>query len=139
MASPFSIQVQVRYAECDQQGHVFNAHYLTWFDMAHSALLSDALGLTYPEIRASGIDVVVAESNIRYRSPAGEDDELKIEVRLEALTRTSMTSRYAVLRGETVVAEASLRHVCVAHGTTEKLPWPDDVRRTLEPYVEGPA
>ncbi len=135
MTSPFSIQVQVRYAECDQQGHAFNAHYLAWFDMAHTALLSAALGLTYPQIRASGIDVVVAESGITYRTPAGEDDVLTIEVRLDPLTRTSMTSRYTVLCGDILVAEAFLRHVCVAHGTTEKVPWPDDVRRALERYV----
>jgi acyl-CoA thioester hydrolase len=137
VASPFSIQLQVRYAECDQQGHAFNAHYLTWFDMAHSALLSAALGLTYPQIRASGIDVVVAESSIRYRSPAGEDDRLRIEVRLDPLTRTSMTSRYTVLCGETLVAEAVLRHVCVAHGTLEKLEWPDAVRQALERHVSS--
>lgn len=132
---PFSIQLTVRYSECDQQGHAFNAHYLAWFDMAHSALLSQALNLTYPQIRASGIDVVVAESGIRYRSPAGEDDELTIEVRLDPLTKTSMTSRYTVLSNQTLVAEAFLRHVCVTHGTTEKLPWPEPVRLALEPYV----
>jgi acyl-CoA thioester hydrolase len=135
VTSPFSIQLQVRYAECDQQGHAFNAHYLTWADMAHTALLSAALGLTYPQIRASGIDVVVAESGIRYRTPAGEDDVLRIEVRLDPLTRTSMTTRYTVLCGQTLVAEAFLRHVCVAHGTTEKLAWPDEVRLALERHV----
>ena len=135
MPLPFSIHVQVRYSECDQQGHAFNAHYLTWFDMAHSGLLSEALKLTYPQIRASGIDVVVAESNVRYRAPACEDDELTIEVRLDPLTRTSMTSRYTITRDDTLVAEAFLRHVCVVHGTTEKLAWPEHVRRALEGYV----
>jgi acyl-CoA thioester hydrolase len=135
MSQPLAIHVQVRYAECDQQGHAFNAHYLTWLDMAHSALLSDALGLSYPELRASGIDVVVAESNIRYRSPANEDDELTIEVRVDPLTRTSMTSRYTIRRRDTLVAEAWLRHVCVTHGTTEKLAWPDPVRRALEAHA----
>jgi acyl-CoA thioester hydrolase len=137
MTAPFSIQLQVRYAECDQQGHAFNAHYLAWFDLAHTALLSDALNLTYPQIRASGIDVVVAESGIKYRTPAGEDDVLAIQVRLDPLTRTSMTSRYTVLRGDTLLAEAFLRHVCVTHGTTEKRPWPNDVRRALERYVSN--
>jgi hypothetical protein len=56
----FVLPVQVRYAECDMQGHVFNAHYLTWFDMAHTALLKDALSRPYSELVASGIDVVVA-------------------------------------------------------------------------------
>ena len=135
MTTPFSIHVQVRYVECDQQGHAFNAHYLTWLDMAHTGLLCEALNLSYPEIRALGIDVVLAESGIRHRTPAREDDELTIEVRLDPLTRTSMTSRYTVRRGETLVAEAFLRHVCVVRLTTEKLTWPPDVRSALERYV----
>lgn len=132
MGKPFSIGLQVRYAECDQQGHAFNAHYLTWLDMAHSALLSDALNQTYPEMRDSGIDVVVAEAGIRYLAPANEDDELRIEVAVDPLGRTSMTSRYRILRDDTLLAEAFLRHVCVSHGTTEKRPWPDRVRRALQ-------
>ena len=34
-----SVPLRVRYVECDMQGHVFNAHYLTSFDLAHTELL----------------------------------------------------------------------------------------------------
>ena len=36
------------------QGHVFNGHYLTWFDMAHTALLNEALPRSYEGLVASG-------------------------------------------------------------------------------------
>ena len=46
-----------------------------------------------------------------------------------------MTSRYTVLCGRTLVAEAVLRHVCVSHGTTEKRPWPEYMSRALEAHI----
>lgn len=136
MPPPFSIRVQVRYVECDMQGHVFNAHYLTWFDMAHTALLAQALGHSWSETLASAtIDVVVVESGIRYRAPAHFEDELTIDIVLDPLTRTSMTSRYTIRRADTLIAEGFLRHVCVAHGSTEKLAWPEEARQALQPHV----
>lgn len=128
---PFSIRVRVRYAECDMQGHVFNAHYLTWFDMAHTELLNQVLERPYRELVASGIDIVVAESGVRYRAPTHFEDELVIAVELEPPTTSSLTSRFSVTRGETLVADGFLRHVCVAANSLEKIAWPDDVRRAL--------
>src|ERR1700736_3310680 len=110
---PFAQRLRVRYAECDMQGHVFNAHYLTWFDMAHTALLTEALGRPYTELVASGIDVVVAESGVRYLSPAHFDEQLEIGIELDPPTTSSLTSRFNVLRDQTTIAEGFLRHVCV--------------------------
>lgn len=135
MPGSFSILVRVRYAECDMQGHVFNGHYLTWFDMAHTGLLTEALGRPYCEIVASGIDVVVAESGVRYRSPAHFEDELEVGVVLDPLTDSSMTSRFTVHRGAELVAEGFLRHVCVDPRTLAKRPWPSDARQALRRYV----
>lgn len=41
----FDFAIVPRYGEVDQQGVVFNAHYLTWFDEACTAFL-DHLGVT---------------------------------------------------------------------------------------------
>jgi acyl-CoA thioester hydrolase len=114
---------------------VFNAHYLTWFDMAHTALLNAALGRPYTELVASGVDLVVAESGARYLAPAHFEDELAIEVGLEPPTTSSLTSRYTVRRGEQEVARGFLRHVCVDARTMAKMAWPAEVRDAFSPYV----
>jgi acyl-CoA thioester hydrolase len=132
----FSVQLRVRYVECDMQGHVFNGHYLTWFDLAHTELLRAATGLAYDQlIERHGFDVVVAESNVRYRAPAHYDDELTIEVVLDPPTTTSLTSRFTILRDGEPITEGFLRHVCVDAGSYLKMPWPDTVRDGLAPYV----
>ncbi len=88
--APLTTTLRVRYVECDMQGHVFNGHYLTWFDMAHTEALHTATGISYPElIAAHGIDFVVAESGVRYLAPAHFDDLLEVTVTFEPLTSSS--------------------------------------------------
>jgi acyl-CoA thioester hydrolase len=116
------------------QGRAFNAHYLTWFDLVHTELLNAALG-SYRELVASGVDVVVAEANVRYLGAARYDDTLEIDVALEPLTTSSMTSRFTVRRDGAVITEARLRHVCVDATDFTKRAWPDAVRTALAPYV----
>ncbi len=119
------------------QGHVFNGHYLTWFDMAHTGLLTEASGRSYPELIASGIDVVVAEAGIRYLAVARFDEELEIHVELELPTNSSLTSRFAVLRDGALITTGFLRHVCVDAKAMTKRPWPSELRAAFEPYVTG--
>ena len=136
MSAPFAHPVRVRYAECDMQGHVFNGHYLTWFDMAHTELLREAVG-PYQQLVDSGIEFVVAEAHVRYLGPARFDDELEIGVELDPVGTTSLTSRFTVRRDGDVLTEGMLRHVCVDATTFAKTPWPDDVRAKLAPYVSS--
>ncbi|MCW2828947.1 MAG: hypothetical protein JWQ67_2563, partial [Marmoricola sp.] len=42
--TPFVHRLRVRYVECDMQGIVFNAHYYTWMDLAHTELIREVLG-----------------------------------------------------------------------------------------------
>jgi acyl-CoA thioester hydrolase len=124
--------LRVRYVECDMQGHVFNGHYLTWFDLAHTDAVCAATGVTYTELLSRhGIDLVVAESNVRYLAPAYYDDELEIEVAFEAPTTSSLTSRFTIRRDGAPIAEGLMRHVCVDSKSYTKAAWPDAVRDAL--------
>lgn len=124
------LRLRVRYAECDMQGHVFNGHYLTWFDMAHTEALRARLG-TYQSIVERGIELVVAEANVRYRLPAHFDDDLVVGAAFEPLRTTSMISDFEIHRSDALLAEGTLRHVCVDASTFVKRPWPDWVRAAL--------
>ncbi len=117
------------------QGHVFNGHYLTWFDMAHTGLLTKAFERSYTEMVASGVDVVVAEAGIRFLAPARFEEELEIAVELDPPTDSSLTSRYTVRRQGAVITTGFLRHVCVDARAMTKVPWPAELRAALEPYV----
>ncbi|MGX6448811.1 acyl-CoA thioesterase [Patulibacter sp. S7RM1-6] len=134
----FVHEIRVRYVECDMQGHVFNAHYLTWADMAQTAFWAATVG-PYGDFVAGGFDFVVAEANVRYRAPCRFEDLVSIAVAVEALGSTSMTSKHVMRRAGTVVAEVRTRHVCVDAATHEKAPWPDAVRAAIAPHVVAPT
>jgi acyl-CoA thioester hydrolase len=131
---PFVHTLRVRYAECDMQGHVFNAQYFTWLDIAHTELWRATVG-PYQAFVASGFEFVVAEASARFRSPAHFDDEIAIAIELTALSNSSMTTRHTLRRGEELLAECSLRHVCVDARELGKAPWPEAVRAAFAPLV----
>lgn len=137
-APPFVHRLRVRYVECDMQGIVFNAHYYTWMDVAHTELIRELLG-PLDVLHRLGVDIVIAESSARYFASARYDQEIDIEVRLDSLTTTSMTVVHTFRHGETVLAEGRVRHVCVDLKSWTKRPWPDEVRAAFTPLLQTPA
>jgi acyl-CoA thioester hydrolase len=132
---PFVMPLRVRYVECDMQGRVFNGHYLTWVDMAHTEALREIAG-EYGAMVDAGIDVVVAAASLSFRRPATFDDELLVEVRLDPPGNTSLRSEFAIKRDEDVIAECVMTHVCVDAETFVKTPWPDWLRQRLAEHRE---
>lgn len=122
--------LRVRYVECDMQGRVFNGHYLTWVDMAHSEALRELFG-GYQVLIDRGVDLVVAAAELQFRAPATFDDDLMVHVDLETPGRTSLRSRFSITRGDDLIAEATMVHVCVDATNFEKQPWPDWFRDRL--------
>jgi acyl-CoA thioester hydrolase len=140
VSGPFIHRFRVRYAECDAQGVVFNAHYVTYFDTTITELWREAFG-SYAAMLESGTDMVVAEVRVRYRGPARFDDELDVGAEVVRLGTTSMTTRFTVTRAgeEAMLTEGEVRHVFVDPATKVKKPIPHDVRRRLEPYCTPQA
>jgi acyl-CoA thioester hydrolase len=133
VAEPFRHPLRVRYAECDAQGLVFNAHYLAYVDVAITELWRAAFG-SYQAMVDRGVDVVVGEAHIRFRRPARFDDELTLEVAVSHLGTTSIVTSHYILRESDLLVEVEIRHVLVDAKTLSKTPIPDWVRAGLEPW-----
>ncbi len=128
--SVFVHRLRVRYSECDQQGVVFNGHYLFYYDVAINELWRDRVG-PYHEMVTRGYDIVVAEVNLRYRTAARFDDLLDIEMGVKHLGNTSMIVNPVYRVGERVIADGEIRHVFVDPETLGKKPMPEDIRAAL--------
>ncbi|KAA9154510.1 acyl-CoA thioesterase [Amycolatopsis acidicola] len=124
------LPIRVRYHECDQQGIVFNAHYLAYFDMASLEFFREVFG-SYENLRARGVDTVVAESNLTYRAPNRYDDDIVVEVGVEHLGRTSLILVFTIVRDGEVVTAGTNRYVFVDAESLAKAAPPDDVREKL--------
>jgi acyl-CoA thioester hydrolase len=131
MSEAFTTPIRVRYGECDMQGVVFNAHYLSYVDIAITELWRAALG-SYEVMLERGIDVVVAESRLRFHGSAKFDDELTVAVRVTHLGTTSIVTEHQILRGDERLVVCEIRHVVVDRATLGKTPIPDWLRTRLE-------
>jgi acyl-CoA thioester hydrolase len=137
VGQPFSHQLRVRYGECDPQGVVFNAHYLAYFDTSLTELWRAAFG-SYQAMRDRGLDVVVAEAQLRFRLPAHFDELLTLEIAITNMGNTSITSSHRILRDKEVAVEGTLRHVLVELPSLTKASIPHWLREQLGPWtVQG--
>ena len=133
MAEPFVHRLRVRYAECDPQGVLFNANYLAYVDHTITELWRAAYG-GYQAMLDRGVDIVVAEANLRFLGSARFDDEIAIEVRVAHLGNTSLATEYRFTRDQDVLLNASVRHVFVDRETAVKTRIPDWARAGLAPW-----
>jgi acyl-CoA thioester hydrolase len=131
----YSLPIVPRYAEVDQQAVVFNGHYLTWFDEAVTGFF-DHLGLTYPDLMASGLDMQVVHTEIDYAAPVRWRDTVRVAVACEQVGTTSFTIVFSVLRRrdgseESVAVRGRNVYVVVAEEDWTKRPLPDALRAAL--------
>lgn len=140
MSGSYTHSLRVRYGECDPQSVVFNANYLGYVDVVLTEFWREAVG-GWHEMLEQGLDMVVAESRLRFRAPARFDDVLDLVLRIERLGTTSISFAVDIRRDDgTLLVEAGTRHVLVRAGTQEKAEIPPHIRAALQPYaVEGAA
>jgi acyl-CoA thioester hydrolase len=119
----------VRYVECDQQGIVFNAHYLVWADEAVNTWWISR-GVPWEELNARGLEYLVVASSLQWRSSARWGDTVEVDADLEKLGRTSLTLRFVIRVGERVCCEVRTTYVCTEDGAS--IPWPGEVRGRLD-------
>ena len=137
MAEPFRHRLRVRWSECNLQGVVFYPQYLTFLDHTMTELWRAALGPYTEMIPAHGVDMVVAEAQMRYRGSARFDDELEIAATITRLGETSITTAFTIERvpDGALLTEAELRHVFVDPEDFGKREMPDGVRAGLERFA----
>jgi acyl-CoA thioester hydrolase len=118
----------VRFVECDQQGIVFNAHYLTWADEAVNTWWA-ARGLPWQALVERGMEYSVRASALDWVSPARYGDTVDVDVEVDRLGRSSLTLVFTVRVGERVCCTVTTTYVATVDG--RPAPWPDDVRARI--------
>lgn len=81
----FHHAIRVRYSEVDQQGVVFNAHYLAYCDDAFDTWLRQLA----PEFEHLGWDVMLKATAVEWHGGAGVAETIDFVLRVERWGRTS--------------------------------------------------
>jgi acyl-CoA thioester hydrolase len=116
----------VRYVECDQQGIVFNGHYLTWCDEAATAWMS-AVGTAYDALHARDLDTRVVSSSLNWTSSARWGDTVDVDAALDRIGRTSFAIALEVKVGERLCCRVVTTYV-MTDLAGAPVPVPDDLR-----------
>lgn len=138
MSEPFALALTPRYMEVDQQGVVFNAWYLVWFDEAFTAWMRH-VGVPYDQLLAAGVDVQNVHAELDYRDGVRWGDEVRVEVAVARIGGKSFTLAYTVRRGQDVCVEGAIVYAVIATDGSGALTIPDDLRAVLEEHQQRAA
>ena len=106
-------EIRVRYAETDKMGIVHHSNYLVWFELGRSDLCR-ARGFSYKDMEEKdNALLVVAESYVRYKSPAYYEDVLTVRCQIGEIRSRSIRFIYEIFRAsdETMLAEGETLHL----------------------------
>jgi acyl-CoA thioester hydrolase len=128
---PFRHALRVYWEDTDAGGVVFYANYLKFFERARTEWLR-SLGFGQEHLRVvTGIMFVVTDTAVRYLQPARLDDELLVTAQVTQTGRASMSLQQQALRGDTLLAEGTIRIGCVEPGTFKPCRIPTDIIQKL--------
>ena len=99
--------LQVRTYECDSYGHVNNANYLNYLEVARYEHLKD-VGFNYVKAVDSGYGVYIARIEIDYKKSATTDDVLTIKTWPIKKGAVSGTLAQEIRRGDDLLIEAKV-------------------------------
>ena len=85
------VDVEVRFADTDAMGHVNNAVYLTYCEMARIRYWTDVTGEPVAAGHEGAESLILAEARITYRAPAFHTETVTIETRATHIGRSSFT------------------------------------------------
>lgn len=132
----FSVQIPVRFAECDPYGVVWHGHYALYLEQAREALTA-RFGFTATRALSMGYRVPVTRMEIRYRVPIFADSFILVTARLRPPDVARFLLDYEI-RGESgeLLAEASTEQVVVRASGELLVTLPGGLRRMAEAIVE---
>ena len=115
-----SIKLVVPFSDVDMMGHVNNARYLTYFEMARTEHLYSQAG----KLAASDIGIIIARAEVDYKFPAKWRDELTINMRTSSVGSSSWVYDYEILNEKQNKLVAIGKTVQVAYDYKKSAPIP---------------
>ena len=128
----YTIEIPVRFAECDSYGVVWHGHYALYLEEVRDRLTS-RFGFTPAKALALGYRVPVIRMEIRYRAPAHPDETIRATARLRPPEAARLILDYEIrnVRGD-LLATAETEQVVVRADGELLLTLPAGLRRLTE-------
>jgi acyl-CoA thioester hydrolase len=124
-----NITIPVRFRDTDAMGHVNNAVYMTYLEVIRERYWRDVLGID--DYRKCGM--ILARTEIDFRSPAVVGETLQVSARVSRLGRTSFDFTYEIRekRSSRLIVEAVSVQVMYDYERGAKRPLTEQERETM--------
>jgi acyl-CoA thioester hydrolase len=133
----YASKIEVQFRDCDPLGHVNNAVYITYFEVARFAYCRDALGFTIGDAVGSE-SFIMARVECNFRSQARLGDRLAARIRVSGISRSSFTFDYEIVQEADgrVVADGKSVQVMFDYKAQRSIPVPESFRDKVERFEQ---
>jgi acyl-CoA thioester hydrolase len=129
--------IQVRFRDTDAFGHVNNAVFFTYIELARVRYLLDVLQPAQPFDR---LPLILARVELDFRSPIMFGEEVEVETRVDRIGRTSIAMSHGITAGadHRLVGEAQSVLVTYDYAAARPMPVPDEWRARIAAHEGRP-
>lgn len=135
------LPLQVRFTDVDRFGHVNNAVYLSYLELARLRIFQDtSLGASVEQLAGEGSGIVIGYQEISYLAPIGPDTKtVEVAAWVTRVGRSSFDIAYSVRDCEVECAIASTSIVLVDVVARSPRLLPDRAKAVLEHFTGPPV
>ncbi len=123
-----TIDVQIRFKDLDGLGHVNNAVYLSYCEMARLEYFRRHFDIR----NAADFEFILARAELDFMKPLGMLEAVQVKMTVPRIGNTSWDFAYEVSAGGEVYCRARTVQVYFDYAAGAKAPVPEDLRKRLE-------
>ncbi|MCS6974321.1 MAG: acyl-CoA thioesterase [Cyclobacteriaceae bacterium] len=130
------LPIQIRFKDIDRMGHVNNANFLTYIELARVKYFEEVVRMDKkwsPEV-----GIILARIEIDYKAPVFLHDNISVYTRCSRIGTKSITLEWQVVRQqqehEETVAEGIAVLVCYDYKHEKTIPVPEEHRKAIEQF-----
>lgn len=128
--------LRVRYGETDQMGYCYYGNYAQYFEVGRVEAMRE-VGMSYKELEKQGVMLPVSEFQVKYKTPALYDDELKVLTKITSLKGVRLHFEYEIFNEKNeLVCTASTTLVFVSKATMKPIQAPEKFTSLISKYAK---
>ncbi len=127
--------IQIRFADTDMLGHVNNANYLTFMELARISYFNEVIS---DAVDWNKEGVILAKATIDYRRPIYLVDDLSVKICIDHISSKSFNFSYQFVvtknGEEQICCEGSTIMVCFDYQENKSIVMPDKWKERIKAY-----
>lgn len=130
----FVAPLRLRFSDTDFAGIIFYARYFELLNGVVDDWFEEVAGVSFGDlIGKHGAGCPLGEVHTRFNSPCRLGDHLQFRLRVERVTRQTITFLVETYRGDSLMIRTRATHVCAAN-VSGAANWPDPVEKKIAAF-----